>query len=203
MNRRDFLRTALAALFTPFLAPGSPRWPSIITTTGVEVPVKPLGEKTVCGRCGKVIEANKAESCWWCQADLCQDCWDRIGHCGHPEAHMQNYEAAHIRQPGQSVATARRVVWSEDELGAFFVAELFLDGRKVGGIGNYYEDIDESTGRRYSKEDQILMNSQYLCIHGQGEDCWQCGREWAAYNYGDEDPIWYDNDDPANWIAMS
>jgi hypothetical protein len=98
---------------------------------------------------------------------------------------MQNYKAAHVRQPEQPVATVQHVVWSEDDLGAFWVAELLLDGRKVGGIGSYYEGVDKSR-RRYSKEDQILMSSQYLCIHGQGVDCWQCGQEWAMYNYSRE-----------------
>lgn len=43
-----------------------------------------------CGRCGKEIERDDAEVCWWCQGDLCFECWERYGHCGHPEAEEVN-----------------------------------------------------------------------------------------------------------------
>lgn len=141
-------------------------------------------ELTHCSRCGKSIPVDDAEVCWYCQGELCIDCWGRIGHCGHPEAHMKNYEAAHVQQSDESILTARRVVWSKDELGPFWAGDQYVDGRRVGVVGNYYDDIDEVTGLRYSREDQILMSPQYLCIHGQGDDCWRCGVEWAAYNYG-------------------
>lgn len=137
-----------------------------------------------CSHCGAHVNVDDAESCWYCQGDLCVDCWERIGHCGHAEAHIRNYEAAHVRQPGESLMTARNVYWSEDDWGWFWVADLYRDGVKVGGTGNYYDDIDDRTGLRYPREDQILMCPQYLCIHGQGDDCWRCGTEWAAYNYG-------------------
>lgn len=41
---------------------------------------------TRCNRCGRVIAIDEAGACWWCNADLCFDCWDLYGHCGHPDA---------------------------------------------------------------------------------------------------------------------
>lgn len=29
---------------------------------------------------------ERAESCWYCTGDLCPECWDEFGHCGHAEA---------------------------------------------------------------------------------------------------------------------
>jgi len=46
-----------------------------------------------CGRCGVEITDEQPEICWWCEADLCDDCWEDYGHCGHPEADQAN-EAA-------------------------------------------------------------------------------------------------------------
>jgi hypothetical protein len=47
-------------------------------------------ETVTCNRCGKVVEEPDAETCWHCMAWLCYDCWDKYGHCGHPEADEQN-----------------------------------------------------------------------------------------------------------------
>ena len=41
-----------------------------------------------CPRCDKPMQCP--ESCWYCQADLCYECWDAVGHCGHPEADRIN-----------------------------------------------------------------------------------------------------------------
>jgi len=46
--------------------------------------------KTICGRCKKEIPVDEAETCWYCHADLCFECWDEVGHCGHPEAEAIN-----------------------------------------------------------------------------------------------------------------
>jgi hypothetical protein len=45
---------------------------------------------TYCRRCGKKIPADHAEGCWYCSGDLCGECWERYGHCGHPEADAIN-----------------------------------------------------------------------------------------------------------------
>lgn len=45
-----------------------------------------------CGRCGKTGEPSW-ESCWFCLTDLCYECWDRVGHCGHEEARAMNRAA--------------------------------------------------------------------------------------------------------------
>ena len=41
---------------------------------------------TYCRRCGKKLHADHAERCWFCGGDLCGECWESYGHCGHPEA---------------------------------------------------------------------------------------------------------------------
>lgn len=43
-----------------------------------------------CGRCKKQVYVLHAESCWYCMADLCIDCWEQVGHCGHTEAEQLN-----------------------------------------------------------------------------------------------------------------
>lgn len=42
-----------------------------------------------CFRCGKFIH-GRPEFCWYCEGELCKDCWEKIGHCGHPEADEVN-----------------------------------------------------------------------------------------------------------------
>lgn len=163
-TRREFIRTILVAAVVPLLR-----------DIGVLPEVK-VGDLCHCGHCGKVIDAGNAEVCWYCEADLCVDCWDRIGHCGHVEAHRQNHEAAMVRQPGEPTATVRNVHWTPTPLDYFWTADLYHDGVKVGVTGNYYEFFNKETGQRYPREDQILMSNRYLCEHGQGEDCWQCGK---------------------------
>ena len=47
-----------------------------------------------CGKCQLEIGLMATpESCWYCQSDLCSDCWETWGHCGHPEAYEQNAKA--------------------------------------------------------------------------------------------------------------
>lgn len=43
-----------------------------------------------CGRCYKQVSVDNAETCWYCGAWLCVNCWDKHGHCGHPEADEEN-----------------------------------------------------------------------------------------------------------------
>jgi hypothetical protein len=64
--------------------------PDSIDGKWIEIELDPPVELVRCGRCGKVVEADKAEACWWCQADLCFNCWETIGHCGHDEAEVWN-----------------------------------------------------------------------------------------------------------------
>jgi hypothetical protein len=52
-----------------------------------------------CGRCLRPIRESKAETCWYCTGWLCVECWDKFGHCGHPEADAAN-EYARNRKPG-------------------------------------------------------------------------------------------------------
>lgn len=39
-----------------------------------------------CARCGEAFPSEATASCWYCGADLCPECVDIEGHCGHPEA---------------------------------------------------------------------------------------------------------------------
>lgn len=48
---------------------------------------------TKCGRCGDEIPLGTAESCWYCHEWMCCECWDEHGHCGHPEAMIQEPDA--------------------------------------------------------------------------------------------------------------
>lgn len=43
-----------------------------------------------CGSCGKPIDPDEAEICWYCQGPLCGECWEEKGHCGHVGADMIN-----------------------------------------------------------------------------------------------------------------
>ena len=45
-----------------------------------------------CRRCGLI--AMDPETCWYCYGPLCTGCWDHYGHCGHPQAIMQDARAA-------------------------------------------------------------------------------------------------------------
>ena len=45
---------------------------------------------TYCGRCSKKLHRDQTEVCWYCSGDLCGACWERYGHCGHPEADAIN-----------------------------------------------------------------------------------------------------------------
>lgn len=57
---------------------------------------------TICGRCKRVIRQDHAEICWYCLEDLCYDCWDEYGHCGHPEADKINEIASQVKQPDEN-----------------------------------------------------------------------------------------------------
>jgi hypothetical protein len=57
-----------------------------------------------CGGCEDVLAHGEAEMCWWCKAPLCAPCWDRFGHCGHPEAEAENERARRCAPAGVSEA---------------------------------------------------------------------------------------------------
>jgi hypothetical protein len=42
-----------------------------------------------CARCGANLVGD-GEFCWYCEALLCANCWEQIGHCGHLEAEATN-----------------------------------------------------------------------------------------------------------------
>lgn len=65
-------------------------------------------ETAQCGACSKTIPATEAESCWYCQGDLCPSCWDEYGHCGHEEAERFNER---IRKEVQGEKTVE--LWSD------------------------------------------------------------------------------------------
>jgi len=47
-----------------------------------------IEEKMKCNRCDKAIK--DPEYCWYCESELCKQCWEKFGHCGHPEADKAN-----------------------------------------------------------------------------------------------------------------
>jgi hypothetical protein len=54
-----------------------------------------MNDKCTCG--GATV--GDIFTCWWCQAWLCEDCWERVGHCGHPEAEAENERCRKVPQP--------------------------------------------------------------------------------------------------------
>ena len=52
-----------------------------------------------CGRCDKPLTDDLSEFCWWCLSELCYECWDDVGHCGHSEAEAENERARKVAQP--------------------------------------------------------------------------------------------------------
>ena len=48
----------------------------------------------LCGRCRAPAGTDE---CWYCQASLCDACWETPSHCGHPEAEAANEEGRRFR----------------------------------------------------------------------------------------------------------
>jgi hypothetical protein len=46
-----------------------------------------------CERCGRLVDPEQSEHCWYCAGALCGECWEAHGHCGHPEADAENARA--------------------------------------------------------------------------------------------------------------
>lgn len=44
---------------------------------------------TCCNRCGEPVD-YQPEVCWLCFGPLCSECWEQLGHCGHPRADAAN-----------------------------------------------------------------------------------------------------------------
>jgi hypothetical protein len=54
--------------------------------------------KFYCRRCRKEAGYDP-DVCWYCLEPLCEECWDKYGHCGHPEAEAINEKARQVNQP--------------------------------------------------------------------------------------------------------
>ena len=78
-----------------------------------------VSEIVKCGRCQKEIDKEKSEICWYCTGWLCCKCWDKYGHCGHPEADAANERARRVKQP------RRQVVGKYDEQVISFVDDFW------------------------------------------------------------------------------
>lgn len=39
-------------------------------------------DKTLCKRCKKYEDSELVEQCFWCENELCNDCWEEFGNCG-------------------------------------------------------------------------------------------------------------------------
>jgi hypothetical protein len=59
-----------------------------------------------CQRCRARVAGFWAETCWYCTGDLCYQCWEDHGHCGHAEAVAIN-EASRGMTHEQRAAIAR------------------------------------------------------------------------------------------------
>lgn len=74
-----------------------------------------------CGRCASSTGVEDPEGCWFCHADLCDDCWETYGHCGHPEADEANRRG---REVGSTKAYEELVIAGEmASKGEIIVAE--------------------------------------------------------------------------------
>ena len=62
----------------------------------------------LCARCALSTD-DYDETCWYCSAPLCSDCWDDYGHCGHEEAVV-------IDEIGELTARGRQSPQSLSEL---------------------------------------------------------------------------------------
>lgn len=49
--------------------------------------------------CGRCDSAETGEVCWFCHADMCSECWEEHGHCGHSEADALDALGRKVRQP--------------------------------------------------------------------------------------------------------
>ena len=54
-----------------------------------------------CARCQQVIQIEEAQHCWFCTRHLCYNCWEMVGHCGHPEAYELNEKMKQVSQEEQ------------------------------------------------------------------------------------------------------
>lgn len=45
--------------------------------------------RETCARCNASV-LDGGEMCWWCEDNLCGECWDAVGHCGHEGADLIN-----------------------------------------------------------------------------------------------------------------
>lgn len=75
-----------------------------------------------CSRCYRAITEIEREHCSWCCRDLCYDCWDQIGHCGHSEAEYWNHLGRNnlirngILQPGApTLGEYRKTEWPKSK----------------------------------------------------------------------------------------
>lgn len=55
-----------------------------------------------CGRCQRRIVDGKEEACWFCCSDLCYECWDSVGHCGHEQAEAMNRASRMLNRDGRA-----------------------------------------------------------------------------------------------------
>lgn len=70
-----------------------------------------MTEETYCNCCKRKITIEEAEACWYCIADLCYECWDEFGHCGHIEAERMNEIARAVQQPFEPAPEASPAAW--------------------------------------------------------------------------------------------
>lgn len=107
---------------------------------------------TQCGRCEKDIDETVAESCWLCDGDLCYECWEEFGHCGHRDADLMNRLARSTDQEGRSKLMAHYA--EQTKFGAPIDAQH---------LGTVIEEHNKAAGRTYAvffeeRELRLLLN---------------------------------------------
>jgi len=52
-----------------------------------------------CNNCKTPMwDTEIVERCWYCYGPLCGPCWEKSGHCGHPEADEANRKTRERRE---------------------------------------------------------------------------------------------------------
>lgn len=158
------------------------------------------GGANICGRCRKPA-GPAPEGCWWCGGNLCGDCWDKYGHCGHSDVEARSASARETRQQ-RALDEQKRAVLArlgmfkamlkENEPIALELAMAEVDRlqAELTRVQHMFDRCFDSQ-QELVKERTALMLGMELAwgvIANAGEGNWEresSGWRWAAENWRD------------------
>lgn len=87
---------------------------------------------SACRRCNATTD-GVPDMCWWCSGPLCNDCWDRYGHCGHEQVKLAD-ELGELARNGviEPLALSELVGMQLEEL-----RERVRSGRAAAAAGDF------------------------------------------------------------------